>query len=68
MEVIENEDNLIFFSIAYIQYDIKDIKLVSKPSISPTEMQNKPWPNCCDIPKVIYKTLNAGATAIYLYF
>jgi len=31
MVVIENEDNLILFSFAYIPYDIKDIKLVSKP-------------------------------------
>ncbi len=36
MVVIENEDNLIFFSVAYIPYDIKDIKLVSKPLIPPT--------------------------------
>ena len=33
MVVIENEDNLILFSFAYIPYDIKDIKLVSKPLI-----------------------------------
>ena len=38
MVVIENEDNLILFSFAYIPYDIKDIKLVSKPLIPPTSM------------------------------
>jgi len=33
MVVIKNEDSLIFFSVAYIPYDIKDIKLFSKPLI-----------------------------------
>jgi hypothetical protein len=36
MVVFKDDYNLVFFSIAYFPYDIKDIKLVSKPLISPT--------------------------------
>jgi len=42
MVVIKNEDNLVFFSVAHIPYDIKDIKLVSKPLIPPTYRQKEP--------------------------
>ena len=49
MVVIENEDNLILFSFAYIPYDIKDIKLVSKPLIPPTYYRFSKPEYFCDI-------------------
>jgi len=53
MVVIKNEDNLIFFSVAYIPYDIKDIKLVSKPLVPPTYRHYLLVRNSCDIDDTI---------------